>query len=156
MDEIEVVSAEDPPQDNDPDSVDMPTLKACFPSIFRTFADLPEWTVLAALEGAGMDEKRATRNLKAKRKAVKDLGVTLKSAEKLERQVFVEKREVAEKNEVSMMVQREQKEEEERIKRMSPGERSIELAKTEAGYLTVERAALLAPEPMSAEGQPCA
>ena len=59
------------------------------------------------------------RTLKAKRKAAKDLGTDLKTAEKLERNVFIEKREVAEKREVSMMEQRDQRDAEERLKKMT-------------------------------------
>ena len=156
MDEIEAIPDVPGPIDNEPDSVDMSTLKECFPAIFKTFSDMPEWTVLAALESASMDEKRAIRNLKAKRKAVKELGVDFKSAEKLEHKVYIEKREVAEKREVSMMEQRDMRDAEERQKKMSAGERSIELAKTEADYLTVEREVLVAPAWMNTEGQPCA
>ena len=60
MDEIEVVpqTALETLGDHNPDSVDIETLKACFPAIFATFADLGEWQILSALEGAFMDEKR--------------------------------------------------------------------------------------------------
>ena len=83
--------------DHNADSVDIETLKVCFPAIFATFADLGEWQILSALEGAFMDEKRATRNLKAKIKQAKELGVDLKAAERIQNQKFIQKREAADK-----------------------------------------------------------
>ena len=56
--------------DNDPDSVDPDTLKCCFPKVFEVFKDLEVWEILGALEGAGMNEARAIRNLKLKIKEV--------------------------------------------------------------------------------------
>ena len=95
MDEISIVpqSQLEMIGDTNPDSVDLDTLKACFPEIFASFAELGEWQILAALEGACMDEKRATRNLKAKIKQTKNLGVGLAAAERIQNQKYIQKRE---------------------------------------------------------------
>ena len=129
--------------DNNPDSVDMETLRACFPKVFETFPDEPEWRILEALEAANMDDKKAVRNLKAKIKQAKQLGIDLQSAERNERRQFIDKRDSAMKREVDMMISQGEREEHTRLQRLTVGERSVELAKHEAPYLGVEREALL-------------
>ena len=59
-------------------AVDIPTLKCCFPKVFEVFKDREDWVILGALEAAGMDEAKAIRNLKAKIRQAKQLGLDLK------------------------------------------------------------------------------
>jgi hypothetical protein len=122
-------------------TVDIPTLKCCFPKVFEVFKDREDWVILGALEAAGMDEAKAIRNLKAKIRQAKQLvrhpvleprtsrprrdrhaathaceprlgqGLDLKAAEKNEQRQFVDKRHAAVSNEVQTMVKQEERDE---------------------------------------------
>ena len=112
-------------------AVDIPTLKCCFPKVFEVFKDREDWVILGALEAAGMDEAKAIRNLKAKIRQAKQLGLDLKSAEKNEQRQFIDKRHAAMSNEVQTMVKQEERDERSRLQRLTEGQRSVELAKDE-------------------------
>ena len=79
--------------DHRADSVDMVALQDAFPQIFETFVGMGEYHILSSLESAGFDEERAIRNLKAKIRQSKVLGINLKAATRIEQQQFIEKRE---------------------------------------------------------------
>lgn len=123
------------------DSVDPAIMRECFPNLFKTFPDVPDHTLLSALNGAGMDEKKAIRNLKAKVRAAKALGVDLQTAERNEN-TLAPLREVQCKLAAENIDERYEREQAQRIAKMSAGEHSLEMAKTEGEYLTVTRQTL--------------
>ena len=124
--------------------IDIDTAKEAFPNLFVAFKDLPEQSVVDQLVAAKLKESKASAALKKREKEAKALGSTLLNAVNNENSL-APIRDVAVKREMETFEQREEQQEQLRLQRLTEGERSIELAKTEAAYVGVERKVLQQP-----------